>query len=97
LNGRLLEPEQLQLMQQAHSQNHGLGLELGRTACGPARGHSGLLPGFATRALASPNGDITLVLAMNGVGEWARTPPHDEAALRLYCALSRTSEGREGS
>jgi D-alanyl-D-alanine carboxypeptidase len=95
LNGRLLEPEQLQRMQHAHSQSYGLGLELGRTACGPARGHSGLLPGFATRALASPNGESTLVLAMNGEGTWARTPPHDEAALRLYCALSRNAEGRE--
>jgi D-alanyl-D-alanine carboxypeptidase len=95
LNGRLLEPEQLQLMQQAHSSGYGLGLELGGTLCGEARGHSGLLPGFATRALASPNGDITLVLAMNGVGKWARDPPLDEASRRLYCALSRNSEGRE--
>jgi D-alanyl-D-alanine carboxypeptidase len=87
LDGRLLEPEQLQLMQHAHSQSYGLGLELGRTACGQARGHAGLLPGFAARALASPEGDITLVLATNGLSRWTRISPLDEASMRLYCEL----------
>jgi D-alanyl-D-alanine carboxypeptidase len=87
LDGRMLQPEQLQLMQRAHSRGYGLGLELfDRTPCGQLRGHHGLLPGFAARALARPEGDVTVVLVTNGVG---RSSPIDAAAGRLYCELTR--------
>jgi D-alanyl-D-alanine carboxypeptidase len=73
LNGRLLEPEQLQLMQHARSQAYGVGLELGRTACGPAHGHDGLLPGFAAQAVASPENGTTVVHERRG--QVAAHPP----------------------
>jgi D-alanyl-D-alanine carboxypeptidase len=87
LDGRLLEPDQLKLMQRLHSPGYGLGLQRDHTACGEARGHDGSLWGFAARALASPDGGLTIVLAMNGEGRRARIPPHDEASRRLYCTL----------
>jgi D-alanyl-D-alanine carboxypeptidase len=83
LEGRLLEPALLDVMQHAESPNYGLGLQLEPSRCGHGRGHFGLLPGFSTAALASPDGQTAVVLALNS----DRRDPL-EFAKRLFCEVA---------
>jgi D-alanyl-D-alanine carboxypeptidase len=83
LEGRLLETALLDAMQHAESPAYGLGLQLEPSRCGHARGHTGALPGFSTAALASPDGQTTVVLALNS----DRRDPL-EFAKRLFCEVA---------
>jgi D-alanyl-D-alanine carboxypeptidase len=83
LDGHLLEPALLDAMQHAESPTYGLGLQLEPSRCGHGRGHNGHLPGFTTAALASPDGQTTVVLALNG----DRRDPM-EFAKRLFCEVA---------
>lgn len=68
LGGRLLPAPQLaQMLTFVDADGIGYGLGIARipTPCGPAIGHDGSVPGFATNAFASPDGHRQVVIASN--------------------------------
>jgi len=68
LTGALLPPAQLRQMLtyvDAGGLAYGLGIFTVQTPCGPAIGHNGAVPGFATDVFTSPDGRRQVVLASN--------------------------------
>ncbi|MGW3151239.1 serine hydrolase domain-containing protein [Streptomyces sp. NPDC001177] len=68
LGGRLLPAPQLaQMLTFVDAGGFGYGLGIARipTPCGPAIGHDGAVPGFATNAFASPDGHRQVVVTSN--------------------------------
>ena len=88
LTGRLLPAALLRQMNTTISegskvdipgQRYGLGLERFPTACGPAWGHNGVIPGYVTYAFSTANGRRQAVLMVNHDAESLPRP-----AAKLY-------------
>ncbi|GAB1690931.1 serine hydrolase domain-containing protein [Krasilnikovia sp. M28-CT-15] len=91
LTGHLLPTPQLTQMLTFVDHDGGLGYGLGiariPTPCGPAIGHDGAVPGFATNAYASPDGRRQVVIAANLFpGRQAQT--QEESVSTLFCGSS---------
>jgi D-alanyl-D-alanine carboxypeptidase len=98
LRGRLITPALLRAMTttlpergrtDVPGQRYGFGLERFPTACGPAFGHNGVIPGYTTYIYSSPNGSNQALLMVND--DSTSLPKHAATLFirlisRAYCS-----------
>src|SRR5205085_12317461 len=104
LGGRLVTPTLLKAMTSAipehgktdvPGQRYGFGLERFPTACGPAFGHNGVIPGYTTYIYSSANGLNQPLLMV--IDDSTSLPKHAATLFiqlisRAYCSTDQSDE-----
>jgi D-alanyl-D-alanine carboxypeptidase len=90
--GELLDPDQQRELQTTvpaePDQDYGLGVSKLQTPCGPAWGHDGSVPGYASISLTSPDGSLQAVMMLTrDANTWTDQIRDDfvSAVLTAFC------------